>query len=280
MLDDYLANRLDEQQKSAFEQKLNSDSELRNEYQLQQELIAGIKKMRAVELKAMMNNIPVPSGTSAGTFGTKIALWSGVAVIIATGLYFYLSDEKTEQLPADTTVTQTEDPTPSVTPEQVTEKDEEASESSQEAASAEQKPSGTPKTIKKDSNETPVAAEPKIEVFDPSEEADQTVTSGSEAFAKNDVKVKDAPAIDVEIDSQNKKYNFHYQFKDGKLLLYGPFEKDLYEILEFFNDDKRTIFLFYNDQYYLLNEEATKLKPLNPITDKVLIKKLREYRNH
>lgn len=280
MLDDYLANRLDEQQKSAFEQKLNSDSALRNEYQVQQQLITSIKKMRAAELKAMMSNIPVPSGASTGTtIGTKIALWTGVAAIIATGVYFYLSDEQTEHLPADTTVPQTEEPVPSVTGEQITEKDEEPSESSQEPASTEQKPSGTPKAIKKDSHAAPVASDPKIEVFDPSDEADP-VSSESEELAKNDVKVKEAPSIDVEIDSHNKKYNFHYQFREGRLLLYGPFEKNLYEILEFFNDNKRTIFLFYKDQYYHLNEDNGKLKPLSPITDQVLIKKLREYRNN
>jgi hypothetical protein len=77
----------------------------------------------------------------------------------------------------------------------------------------------------------------------------------------------------------NKKYNYHYQFKDGKLFLYGPFEKELYEIMEFFNEEKRTLFLYHNENYYLLKDNSTSLKPLNPIQDTELLNKLKEYRN-
>src|SRR5687768_16764423 len=90
MLDDYLANRLGEQEKSAFEQKLNTDPDLKSEYELQQQLINGIKKARVAELKAMMGKIPVPAGSSTGTaIGAKIALWAAVVGVVGTGLYFY-----------------------------------------------------------------------------------------------------------------------------------------------------------------------------------------------
>ena len=48
--------------------------------------------------------------------------------------------------------------------------------------------------------------------------------------------------------------------------------------MEFFSDNKRTVFLFYKDSYYLLNEEDEKIKPLAPINDPTLIKKLKDYR--
>jgi hypothetical protein len=89
-----------------------------------------------------------------------------------------------------------------------------------------------------------------------------------------------SPSIAVEIDTKNKKYDFHYQFKDGKLFLYGPFENDLYEILEFFSDDKRTMFLFYQENFYLLKDDNEKLKPLGAIQDPSLIKKLKDYRKN
>ena len=49
--------------------------------------------------------------------------------------------------------------------------------------------------------------------------------------------------------------------------------------MEFFADDKRTVFLFYKDHYYLLPEADQQIRPLSAITDAELLKKLKEYRN-
>ena len=88
------------------------------------------------------------------------------------------------------------------------------------------------------------------------------------------------PSIAVEVDSENKKYDFHYQFAQDKLVLYGPFEKNLYEIMEFISEDKRTVFLYYQDRFYFLKDDTEKLKPLGAIQDPALIKKLKEYRRN
>jgi len=84
----------------------------------------------------------------------------------------------------------------------------------------------------------------------------------------------------VKTDANNKKYNFHYQFKNGELYLYGPFDKKLIEIMEFFSDNKHTVFLFHENKYYLLNEASDKVKPLTAITDPALIRKLKEHRGN
>ncbi|MEO5977632.1 MAG: hypothetical protein ABIS36_18055, partial [Chryseolinea sp.] len=60
--------------------------------------------------------------------------------------------------------------------------------------------------------------------------------------------------------------------------LYGVFEKNLYEIMEFFSNNKRTMFLYYKDNYYLLNEDDNNVKRLTPIKDETLLKKLQDYR--
>jgi hypothetical protein len=38
------------------------------------------------------------------------------------------------------------------------------------------------------------------------------------------------------------------------------------------------VFMFYKEQYYLLDVNQTKAAPLQPITDRELISKLKEYR--
>ncbi len=57
--------------------------------------------------------------------------------------------------------------------------------------------------------------------------------TGSPAEATTDVPKADATEANVSaktspvatVDTLNVKYTFHYQFKEGKLMLYGAFEK-------------------------------------------------------
>jgi hypothetical protein len=272
LLDDYLANRLDPQGKAAFEQKLHTDPSLKSEYQLQQQFINGIKKARIAELKSIMNNVPVPAAQGGTAVASKIALWTILAGIVATGLYFYLNQDSQESKQNATEIKVDEkNKKPEVLkPSQ----HEDSPVVSETPASSEQKPLKSPKAPQKGNN-SQVAKDRKIEVYDPTEEKQSESAQSSETTVPIE---NQHPEIVVEVDASNKKYNFNYQFKEGKLLLYGPFEKNLYEIMEFFSDDKRTLFLYYNDGYYLLKEDSDKLKPLNAITDPALLKKLKDYR--
>jgi hypothetical protein len=273
LLDDYLANRLDPQGKAAFEQKLQTDPTLHSEFQLQQQFISGIKKARIAELKSIMNNVPIPAAQGGTAVAGKIALWTIVAGVVAAGLYLYLNQNPREPKQNTTEIkVEEQNKNPEVLkPGQ----HEDSPVVSETPASSEQKPLKSPKAPQK-RNESQHTKNRKIEVYDPTEEAKQSEsTQSSETTVPNQYQ---HPDITVEIESNNKKYNFNYQFKDGRLLLYGPFEKNLYDIMEFFSDDKRTLFLYYNDSYYLLKEDSNKLKPLNAITDPALIKKLKDYR--
>ena len=287
LLDDYLANRLDEKGKSAFEQKLNTDPDLKTEFDLQQQFVEGIKKARVAELKAIMNNVPIPAGHSTGAaVAGKIVLWAVVIGMVGTGIYFYMDEDdvaekateiSTEQ-PKETPVdTGTEVQPESVSP-QPQGKDE-APVVSEEPASSEHKPGQSPKAIKKGKTSDKTAKEPAIDVYDPTKDTAENSPTPQENEGSS-LKENNAPAIEVEVETNNKKYNFHYQFKEGKLILYGPFEQNLYEIMDFFSDDKHTMFLFYNSHYYLLKDEDEKLKALKSIQDPVLLKKLKEYRNN
>jgi hypothetical protein len=117
------------------------------------------------------------------------------------------------------------------------------------------------------------AQKPVLELMDPSDE----ISNEREVEATDRQATIQTAQIEVETDSSQKKYSFHYQFADGKLMLYGPFDKNLYEILEV-NGENHAIFLFQKENYYLLNEKETKITPLKAITDPSLIRLLREYR--
>jgi hypothetical protein len=211
----------------------------------------------------------------------KIAALFVVGGLIGAGVYFFSQDntsEITNEKP------QSQQPITIEQPEETKEKS--ASTTEKEAVSEIKRTKrhriskNTETTTKVDTSsslsvEETVPEKRKLEVFDPTRENDaNSAQENTDSGAATEV----SSSIAVETDNTNKKYTFHYQFKSDKLLLYGSFEKNLYEILEFFSDDKRTVFLFYKESYYLLNENSEKVKPLVPITDAELLKKLKEYR--
>jgi len=299
LLDDYLSNRMSGAEKQAFEKQLDADIELKSEYQTQQQLIQGIKNARAVELKTMLKNIPVSPSMAPGeaTLLTKVAASLVVAGLIGTGIYFFLNREtKTEQTISEPVAQTKPEVTEKVEPKTTTEEPSKIETPSTQAldktpVKEERRPSRkvarAAKKASKDSsslasNPGVIAEKRKLEVFDPTRESESALKGKNKEISSETTTLNaNSSSIQVETDATNKKYTFHYQWKNGKLLLYGSFEKNLYEILEFFGtDDKRTAFLFYKDNYYLLNEDNEKVKELVPITDSNLLKKLKEHREN
>src|SRR5688572_2182382 len=118
LLDDYLAGRLTDKERLAFEDKLGTDPELKNEYELQQQLVNGVKKARVTELKAMLNNVPVPAVHGGETtLATKVALWTVVVGLVATSVYLYLDQGKEEAVKPETEVKQAAEQPSVVEPE-------------------------------------------------------------------------------------------------------------------------------------------------------------------
>jgi len=287
LLDQYVGNRLASQDRAAFEKKLSSDTSLQNEFNLQQRVVGQIREARIKELKTMFNSVPAsalePTGTS---LVTQITVGVAIVGAIGAGIYFYSSND--DKL-ADQQVAKQED----VTSQAPQTAEPQQDESAQESPATDQPKSSESESVvpsnenKKNDAEIPQASDDAkakeeakgpapLDVFDPSEETEAPGATPETKITESTPLTKSS--IVVETDSNNKKYNFHYQFKNGKLYLYGTFEKNLYEIMEFFSGNKRTVFLYYKDSYYLLNEENETIKPLAPINDPSLLKKLKDYR--
>ena len=270
LIDDYLTNRLSESEKKAFEESMNSDPALKSEVDSQQLIVEGIRKARAAELKAMLNNVPVGSVSLWGENALlKIAATIGVAGLIGTALYLYNIDSTapintppSAEVKADSLVPE-EDSTDSIIEKTVEEKENE-----QKPAETTTKRAARPKVKE--------SKAPKIDVTDPSNEM---LTEGSEeesTLVTNNLGIS-MSTIQVERDASNKLYNFHYQFWDKKLFLFGPFDESLYEILEI-HGDNHALFLYFKDNFYLLNDSSTEINELSPIRDRPLIQKLKEFR--
>lgn len=269
LIDDYLTNRLQEADRKAFEQQLETDASLKEDLAFQRQLVEGVKRARVAELKSMLSNVPVGGNSWSG--GKTITAAVSAAVVI-TSLYLYMKDDAKT---LTTSEAQTEDSanlpdagskeTTSLTSEDLTVKE----------SSDIQNPDGGKSAITKDKKVTKPVRKPDLNVLDPSAEFSDTEQVTSEVTpARSEISLSKMEVITGLVD---KKHDFHYQFVQGKLMLYGPFDKSLYEILEI-HGESHAVFLFYKENYYLLDETQTAITSLHPIRDGQLIKKLKEYR--
>ena len=272
LIEDYLTNRLDENARATFEMQMNADPELRAEVGLQKGIIEGVKSARAAELKAMLNNVPVGGATTALT--GKIVIATISAGILGTLLYFGLRPAPTtgtqpgmEETVKEQPVAPVEEPKEEVAP---------ITEPTREQKAPQKKKPGKDHPLATQ-QKTEKAAPPRVEVLDLTEGMDENQESISAPKVANTPSVSPS-TVEVELDKTNKAYSFHYQFKDSKLVLYGPFDSSLYEIIEL-NGGVHSIFLYYDHSYYKLDEKEHNIAPLIMIRDKALLGKLEEYRN-
>lgn len=279
LLDDYLSNRMKGQDKLDFEKRLEADASLQSELGLQKEFVEGIKRARVAELKAMLNEIAVPAPSNSSLM-IKGALTAVVVAVVGTGLYFLINKG---EAPVQTEVA-TKEPTvvqPAPVESTDAQKEEIVEQPKTETKSVEEldenKADAQPKSEKKSETKSSPLNQPSVEPYDPTKELEQA-SEKPDAVDETDAPSLTSSSIAVVTDNTDKKLNFHYQFKEGKLFLLGSFEKDLYEILEFFSNSKRTIFLYYNSNYYLLDESQSQPTPLNAITDQSLLQKLKASR--
>lgn len=272
-MDDYLSNRLSAEQKSAFEQQVQADPRLAQEINLQQNLVDGIRRARAVELKRILNNTPVSPLHGGNSMLVKVGIWAVVTGLVVTGIYFYSINEEKSTLETETTAEQN----PVVKPE-VIEVPETEPRPAKESSSVTETEEKVTKTERQPAKPIPAPAKP-IDVYEPPADEADAQTQYEREQTENVKRAFVTSSIEVETDTMSKKYNFHYVFKNNKLILYGAFEENLYEILEFIGDEKRTVALFYKSNYYLLNIENTEPTKLIPIRDKKLLKMLQSHRS-
>ncbi len=281
-IDEYLTNRLSEQDRKGFEQQLGTDSALKAEVEFQTQIIEGLKKARAAELKAMLSKVPVESGSVTEFPTLKVAAGLiGTAIIVSAG-YLYYADNNKAELPVITTpvedsIVQSEEAKPN-DPEDNNDNDniiEQPKEPEAAATQQQAQPVKAPRSRPSDNAEASQPVDrPALDVIDPSEELTESIPTRGNTSTKP---VLTIPKMNVEVDSSSKKYPFHYQFTDGKMILFGSFDKSLYEIIEI-NGESHSVFLYHKENYYKLDESKNEITPLEPVKDKALIQQLKEYR--
>jgi len=276
LIDNYLTNRLTESERTAFEQQIKTDPDLKADVEFQSNIVEGLKKARAAELKAMLNRVPVSSNPFIQSPLKITASLVGTAVIVSAIYLYFNQDNQVEQAnpttPVENSIEQREPskeelnvPKEVITVEQPTQ----VTTKSDEKRDLSKKPTDRLTPSKS-------TTKPPIEVVDPSEDLKES-TPTREMIEPSKPGLA-TPALEVDVDSANKKYSFHYQFVNDRVILFGSFDKSLFEILEIHGNTDST-FLFYKENYFLLDGTRHEITPLEVIKDKMLIKKLKEYRN-
>jgi hypothetical protein len=278
LIDDYLANRLDARERESFERQLGNDPALKSEVDIQKQIIEGIRQARAAELKAMLQQVPVTGGGAQIEFSV-LRIAAGVIIVgaLSAAAYYYFNPSEFPPIDnAAADVTQSDKVIPKENKPESSVTDPEADKV--EPAVTPEKQDEKKEEIKPTEDGSKPVVKPKIDLVDPSADLQEDEQPGDEQPGLNNRQDISPAHVQVEMDSSNKKYDFHYQFSDSKLMLYGSFDRSLYEVLEI-NSGEHAVFLYYKNNFYLLDESKEEITRLSPIQDQALLKKLRAYRS-
>lgn len=296
----YLEGEMSELERLNFENRLVNNPAIQEEFQLQKDILEGIRDYRKAELKARLDKINIPSPGITQYLGVKIAALVTVTTMIGFGAYFvFVDNNKLAETPVATEqpLVVEKDATRKNAPEIVepvqqdsaprvsTEKKQEpvikkAPES--EISSPEPEPTQQEETKKEELTQVPV---PKVMRPDFVEDvAEENIDHKGDSFEVNANSLANITRLSeskVEVETVlDKKKDFHYKFYNRKLYLYGDFERNPYEIIEYNANTaeaeagNKLYFLYYEGKYYRLESGQMKVAPLVELTDDELVKEL------
>ncbi len=282
----YFNNELSSADEQQLIKELESNPELKQDFEFQQDIVEGLKSYRKEQLIARLNEVKIISTTQH----LVVKVISSVAVVAVVGLgayFFYYTNNNESRLLSEAAKTSISDPgidDPQLLIEDVPEQ-EPINETQQdlivENKEVDVKQTPQPAVPKENiiSEKTPEVTMPDIvdpfetEVAEDNVEEDLSVPANTTTTELN-LRSK----LDVEI-KMKRKYNFHYQLIEQKLVLYGDFEDEPFEILEINKDNGGIdLYLYYKDNFYGIDQGSKKIEPLKEIADPVLIQRLQALR--
>jgi hypothetical protein len=264
---------------------LESNADLKREFEFQNDIIEGIKEYRKAELIARLNEVKLISHTQY--LAVKVITSIAVVSIVGLGAYFfYYTNNLNSKLVNGETVTPTEEFLDSVDqspPEQPAEGQDQPEEFQDPTPQVADTPTTKQpaQVIKENSNkvQSPEVEMPDVvesfnsDFADTNSEEDLSIPANT-ATAGLNLRTE----LDVEL-KMKRKYNFHYQLVEKKLVLYGNFEEEPFEILEIIKEDGGVdLFLYYKEHFYGIVAGSDKIQPLKEIIDPQLVERLESLR--
>jgi len=283
----YLENTLSQSERAALEGEILKDPGLKTELDLQSEIIKGIQELRKAELKQMLNNVPVGGGNIASSItGTQYFAAAVTTALIGAGTYFMWPENTDIEAQAASNLIESVEPEIAEAPENNAEVLSVPEENKKDLETT----SVVPKNLAETSS---VAEEKKADIVEETETVaipeenialvrPEIIESFEDEKQPSDIKLPEnnllekAPSestLIVETENKFKEFNFHYQVKNNKLLLYGNFE-DTYEIIDLIKGSKRTPYLYYQGKYYPVNLNQATIVQLSEVSENNIIEQL------
>jgi hypothetical protein len=286
-IESYIANKMSASDKAFFESELAKDPLLSNEISLQKDIAESLKAYRKAELKGRLNNIEVSIGSSYT--GVKVAASVILASLISFGSYYYFSknDSVADKLEVNSiasnntnsalknnntsevavkseAIEQTKIDATEPTKNKISKKDDVVIVDK----SKKKKTTSTSPAIKNEEPVTLPAVNPQ-DVKDKFEDNDKFQNDNEIQMPKGDVGTTTHlnNVKDLHVEVKNTKKQFHYQYYNDKLFLYGDFNSSPYEIFELNSKKDKELYLFYNNEFYGLKQGQTKVTALQLIKD-------------
>jgi len=281
LVEKYVMGKLSPSDVQSFEKELNSNAQLKSEVSLQKAIQEALIEERKAELKAMLQAVAVGATPTIYTWLRYAAVSTGLGIGVWFG-WQQLGAKK--DLPQEKIVAvapmvkQAEVIQNQPQTEVVESKTTQAQPLEKEIA----KPSKTQKnrknTVQKaESQQEELVNLPVIEHNDehhglnnhPIKSASaHEMPNGNIAHSITESGVAD---VSVKYDADK----FHYKFNGEKLVLVGDFSNGQYEILELNKNNKKTLYLYYQKEFYNIENNNLELSPLQKLTDNLIRKELK-----
>ncbi len=290
LIDNFITGKMSPEEMQLFVKDMQKDAVLADEVRLQQSIVDAIKEQRRLELKSRLDSIKVGS-----SYGSYLSAGISTAVVIF-GIWYFTSDfsimentttdpviqEEVEIISTEKSIEEliaseeenTETPLNKSLAESDLPSDILSSDINSKSDQIEGFSSNKKSSTFKDEN---VANQPNIiqpQIPDPPGDSGITISDMSDnSLDLGKGTPRSVGKVEVEIKASNE-YNFHYQYFNNKLYLYGDFGKSPYELIELNTEKSKDLYMYFEGKYFALKTNQLDITKLTPIRDKIIVKGL------
>jgi len=286
-IDLYLRGDLSGSELDAFNNALSSDPKLKQEIDLQSDIVDSIKQYRHQQLKSRLNSIEIPAGAGAGgnfTSSIYLKFAASIAIVAALmgGTAIWLSNQTNEAIPNSVPANLNSSKPNTNTAESVSELPEAIKPSVEK-----EKATKNPVSTKKENNTiaTEAFSSKKGNVVNTADTGTEDISN--EQYSDHSIADFEVPSVNdgnTNSSVQNIKVNIvkekdlAYRFFNNQLFLHGNFSNSTYELFELNTSPEKRLYLYFESNYYELIQGKTKITALTPIKDKSTLNQLNQLR--
>lgn len=267
-IEDFFLEKLSDVEKQDLLQASSTDPMLAKEIEFQDEIISALKEKRKQQLKARLDNIAIDTPKPLLNFQNVSISVGVVALLSVLGIFVYnkVATDNSEAISQSISVN-----TQTITP--IEDKKLEETENTAVYTTPDSKITNQPaKQETQAINKNIAKNNTKVNEVKPTPQVNNTPVIVQE-------EVKNTPDSAINTDNTSKesvaekRSELKYKYYNGKLYVYGDYSAKK-QILEANINNEKRIFLFYNGDFYEINQNQVEIAQPNKVVDTKLIEDL------